>query len=277
MDLTKCGVSRSSQSEDTVVDINGVKLGGDNPLVIIAGPCAIEPEIDMVGLARILKSMGVHIVRGGCYKPRTSPHDFQGMGLEGLKRLKQAGTLIQIPTASEITKYGVIGEVMEHVDLPWIGSRNGVSYGLIEDIGEAAVEAGKPIMLKRSRSSDVDELIGAAEYLWASGCKQIAICLRGIKTYSETDTRNTLDVDDISEIKEKTHLPVIYDPSHATGRRDRIEEVAIRAVENGADGLMIECHPNPDEADCDSKQQIIPATLQEIIQVANRTYRGIRG
>lgn len=277
MSIETYKVSRSSKSEDTVVVVGDVKIGGNNPPVIMAGPCAIESVEHIIETAPHIKKAGADILRGGAYKPRSNPYSFQGLGVEGLKALEEAGRQIGMPTISEATEQDCIEEVNRHASMIQIGSRNGKSYGLIGKIGEAAARSGKPVLLKRAESATIPELLGAAEYLMNAGCNNIVLCLRGIRTFNETDTRYTIDVDDVPKLKEMTHLPIIYDPSHATGHREMIEDLAIEAIEKGADGLMIESHLDPDNAKCDADQQVTPTRLKEIIDNVRRTYNWLRG
>jgi len=236
--------------EPTVVKVKDVTIGGDN-LVIISGPCAIESRQQLLSTAHAIKKAGAHILRGGAYKPRTSPYAFQGLEEEGLKYMKEASEETGLPVICEVTSQNAIEAAVKYVDILQIGARNMQNFYLLKEAGKS----GLPVLLKRGLSATIEEWLNAAEYIIAEGNPNVVLCERGIRTF-ETATRNTLDVSAVPVIKEKSHLPIIVDPSHAAGVRAYVKPLAMSAVAAGADGLMIETHPNPEVALSDGPQSL---------------------
>ncbi|WP_279221019.1 3-deoxy-7-phosphoheptulonate synthase [Desulfofundulus salinus] len=252
-------VGRERQPQNTVIDLKTCRLG-DGQVVIIAGPCAVESEEQMLGLARTLKEMGVHILRGGAFKPRTSPYSFQGLGEEGLRILARARELTGLPVVTEVTDVRYLDMVLKYTDILQIGSRNMQNFDLLREVGRVQ----HPVLLKRGFAATIEEWLLAAEYILAGGNHKVILCERGIRTF-ETYTRNTLDINAIPAVKELSHLPVIADPSHGTGRRSLVAPVAKAAVAAGADGLMLEVHPCPQEALSDGPQSLFPEQLGRLM------------
>ena len=246
---------------DSVIDVDGIKVGGKEKIVVIGGPCSVEGEESIMRIAKEVKEAGGCMLRGGAYKPRTSPYSFQGMGLEGLKCMYKAKQAYNMPIVSELMDAEHIDEFVENVDIIQIGARNMQNFNLLKEVGKTKT----PVLLKRGMSSTIEEWLMSAEYIMAGGNENVILCERGIRTF-ETATRNTLDLSAVPVIKEKSHLPIIIDPSHATGKRDLVEPLAKAAMAVGADGLMIEVHNNPAKALCDGKQSIKPETFDEIMK-----------
>jgi 3-deoxy-7-phosphoheptulonate synthase len=244
--------SRTFRPENTVVKVNGSVIGGKE-VVVMAGPCTIESETQLFETARAVARAGAKVLRGGAYKPRTSPYAFQGMGIEGLKLLRAAGKEFGMGTISEVMEISQIESALEYVDIIQIGARNMQNFNLLSAVGQTR----KPVLLKRGMSATIQEWLLAAEYIMAGGNYQVILCERGIRTF-ETATRNTLDISAIPVIHKLSHLPVIVDPSHATGRRDKVMPMARASVAAGADGLLIEVHVDPDKALCDGPQSLYP-------------------
>ena len=253
-------VSRELYPKDTIVKIGNVPVGGGN-FTVIAGPCAIESEDQLQKTARIVKEYGGHCLRGGAFKPRTSPYSFQGLGLEGLKILQHASNRFNIPTVTEIIEVQDVKDVEKYASAFQIGARNMQNFRLLQAVGQSK----KPVLLKRGISATVNELLLAAEYIVAEGNPNVILCERGIRTY-ETATRNTLDLNAIPFIKEHCHLPVIVDPSHGTGVRSFVEPMAKAAAACGADGIIIEVHHNPKEALSDGQQTLFPEQFKQLIK-----------
>ena len=245
---------------DTIVDVNGSKVGGKY-LGIMAGPCSVESEKQIVEVAKAVKASGANFLRGGAFKPRTSPYSFQGLELEGLELLKIAKQETGLPIVTELMSTAYLDKFVEDVDVIQIGARNMQNFDLLKEVGKTQT----PILLKRGMSSTIEEWLMSAEYIMAGGNENVILCERGIRTF-ETATRNTLDLSAVPVIKEKSHLPIIIDPSHATGKRDLVEPLAKAAIAVGADGLMIEVHNNPAKALCDGNQSIKPETFDEIMK-----------
>ncbi|SDB94059.1 3-deoxy-D-arabinoheptulosonate-7-phosphate synthase /chorismate mutase [Pelagirhabdus alkalitolerans] len=243
-------VSRKRKAENTIVDINGAKFGGDEPQYIF-GPCAVETYSQVAQVAEQLKNKGMKIIRGGAFKPRTSPYDFQGLGFEGLDILKRVADEYDLAVVSEIVNPADMEEAAKYLDVIQIGARNMQNFELLK----AAGEVNKPIILKRGMSATVSDFINAAEYINSRGNGQIILCERGIRTY-ETSTRNTLDITSVPILKQETHLPVMVDVTHSTGRRDLLIPAAKAALAIGADGIMAEVHPDPAVALSDAQQQM---------------------
>ncbi len=243
-------VSREFHPEGTVVRVGGAELGGKK-FTVIAGPCAVESEEQVVAAAKAVKAAGAHILRGGAFKPRTSPYSFQGLGEEGLKLLALAREITGLPVVTEIVDVRHVDLVSEYADMLQVGARNMQNFLLLREIGLQQ----KPVMLKRGLSSTIEEMLMAAEYIVRGGNKNVVLCERGIRTF-ETATRNTLDLSAIPLVKETSHLPIIVDPSHATGKREIIAALSRGAMAVGADGIMVEMHPDPRAALCDGAQSL---------------------
>jgi 3-deoxy-7-phosphoheptulonate synthase len=236
--------------DDTVISIRGVEIGGGRP-VVMAGPCSVENEEMLFETARAVKQAGAHVLRGGAYKPRTSPYQFRGLGEEGLKMLAAASRQTGMPVITEVLTVRDVDLVAQYADILQIGARNMQNYILLEEAGRSA----KPVLLKRGMAGQIQEWLLCAEYIMAQGNRQVMLCERGIRTY-ETMTRNTFDINAIPLAKRLSHLPVIADPSHGTGHWYLVEPVAAASIAAGADGLIIEVHPNPDHALSDGAQSL---------------------
>ncbi len=254
-------VSRMFHPEDSVVEVAGIKIGGQEPIAIIGGPCSIEGQDQITRLAKEVKECGATLLRGGAYKPRTSPYAFQGMQTEGVLAIEAAGKQYGLPTVSELMDVDRVEEFEKHIDLVQIGARNMQNFSLLKAAGKMT----KPILLKRGLSNTIEEWLMAAEYIMASGNKNVILCERGIRTF-ETYTRNTLDLSVIPIVKKKTHLPIIIDPSHATGDWELVESMSLAAIAAGADGLMIEVHDEPECAWSDGAQSLKPNTFKEVLE-----------
>lgn len=258
-------VSRKVKKEDTVLDIDGVRIGGDAPPIIIAGPCSIESEEQMEQTAEYLAGKGVKILRGGAYKPRTSPYSFQGLGQEGLRLLQEAKDRTGLPIVTELMDVRQLDDVLEVADMIQLGARNMQNFDLLREVGRTNV----PVLLKRGLSATVEEWLLSAEYIAREGNQDIVLCERGIRTF-ETATRSTLDISAVPAAKQHTGLPVIVDPSHAAGKRDLILPMARAAVVAGADGLIVEVHPAPENALCDGPQALHAETFGEWVADVQR-------
>lgn len=245
-------VSREANGEGTVVQVRGVPIGGRD-ITLIAGPCAVENRDQMYLAASRLKEAGARILRGGTFKPRTSPYSFQGLEEDGLKLLAGAGAEYGLATVTEVIDLHSLETALKYVDMIQIGARNMQNFQLLREVGRA----GRPVLLKRGLSATVEEWLMAAEYIMSEGNGNIVLCERGIRTF-ETYTRNTLDLSAVPLVKGLSHLPVVVDPSHATGERRLVGPMARAAVAAGADGLMVEVHPEPQRALCDGKQSLTP-------------------
>jgi len=252
-------VSRDFQSEDTVVRVGSASVGG-GAFGVIAGPCSVESEEQMLETARAVKAAGATMLRGGAFKPRTSPYSFQGMGVEGLKLLRIAGDEVGLPVVTEVLDVRDAGTVAEYADVLQVGARNMQNFMMLEELGTMRL----PVLLKRGLSATIEELLSAAEYVLKGGNRDVILCERGIRTF-ETYTRNTLDLGAVSALKSLTHLPVIVDPSHASGRRELVAPMSRAAVAAGADGLMIEVHPDPERARCDGPQSLRPEQFASLM------------
>ena len=246
----KLASAQITHGERTVLDIGGRKVGGDN-FALIAGPCTVETREQTLETARVVRDAGATLLRGGAYKPRTSPYAFQGLGIEGLKLLAEAKAETGLPIVTELMDIGDLDPVLEVADVIQIGARNMQNYPLLAEVGRS----GCPALLKRGLSSTLDELLMAAEYILKEGNPNVMLCERGIRTF-ETAYRFTLDLMAVPVLKELSHLPVIVDPSHAAGRRDLVLPLSLAAAAVGADGIIVEVHPNPDEAICDGPQAL---------------------
>lgn len=255
--------NRKFHPEDTVVDVAGVKFG-DGSFQIIAGPCCIESESQVCEIAEDIKASGASILRGGAYKPRTSPYSFQGMGEEGLKLLMEAKKLTGLPVVTEVLDISQL-ELFKDVDMIQVGARNMQNYELLKELGEM----DKPVLLKRGSACTIEELLMGAEYILKGGNENVILCERGIRTF-ETATRNTLDISAIPVLKKKTHLPVIVDPSHGTGNASLVPPMALAAAAAGADGLMVEVHSMPEYALCDGPQAIKPEDFEKLVEMIEK-------
>ncbi|WDD97123.1 3-deoxy-7-phosphoheptulonate synthase [Thalassomonas actiniarum] len=243
-------VSRELQAHDSIISIGGVKVGGGK-FTVIAGPCSVEGQDQLFGVAEMIKDQGVPLLRGGAFKPRTSPYSFQGLGLEGLKLLKAAREQYQLPVVSEIIDPSDAELMHDYIDCYQIGARNMQNFRLLEAVGKQ----DKAVLLKRGMSATLEELLLAAEYIINAGNPNVILCERGIRTF-ETATRNTLDLNAVAYLKEKSHLPVFVDPSHGTGVKSLINPLSRAAVAVGADGIIVEAHLNPKEALSDGHQAL---------------------
>lgn len=256
--------SREYHPQDTHVEVSAGKrrvIIGQGYCTMIAGPCAVENRVDYLAVAEFLASSGAHILRGGLFKPRTSPYSFKGMGREGLKVLQEARELTELPVVSEVLDVRDLEALYPYVDIFQVGSRNMQNYALLEEMGQV----DKPVMLKRGLSATIEEWLLAAEYILSEGNSRIILCERGVRTF-EKYTRNTVDIGAVVLAKELTHLPVIVDPSHATGKWKMVIPVAKAAIAAGADGVMVEVHPEPDRALSDGKQSLTPENYQLLIR-----------
>ncbi len=249
----------SESSTRRTVIVGGHQVGRE--FVIIAGPCAVESEEQTLLTARLVKDAGAHLLRGGAFKPRTSPHDFQGLGNPALEILKKARRETGLPVVTEVMDARDIEEVSAAADLLQVGSRNMQNFTLLKELGRL----DKPVLLKRGMSATLSEWLSAADYILTGGNERVILCERGIRTF-ETTTRNTLDLSIVPAVKEVSSLPIIVDPSHATGRASLIRPMSLAAVAAGADGLLIEVHPDPAHAASDAEQQITPAAFAELAQ-----------
>lgn len=252
--------SRETKYENTIIKVNGVRIGSEE-IAIMAGPCAVENEDQVEKTAISVKKSGAKILRGGAFKPRTGPYSFEGLGKEGLKILRAAADRHGLAVITELMDVRDIDLVMEYADIIQIGARNMQNYALLNEVGNLK----KPVLLKRGLSSTITELLLAAERIMAKGNLEIMLCERGIRTF-EQETRNTFGLNSIPLIKELSHLPIIADPSHATGKRTLVPPMSRAAIAAGADGLIIEVHPQPDEALCDGDQSITTDTFEQLVK-----------
>jgi 3-deoxy-7-phosphoheptulonate synthase len=253
-------VSREVHPHDSVVSIGGVPVGGP-AFVIMAGPCAVEDRDQIFTTAAEVRSAGATVLRGGAFKPRTSPYAFQGLGVEGLKLLRDAGRAAGMPVVTEIVDTADLDAIVEHADCLQIGARNMQNFQLLKAVGGVK----KPVLLKRGMSARIEELLLAAEYVVAAGNEQVILCERGIRTF-DTYTRNTLDLNAVPYLKQKSHLPVVVDPSHGTGVRELVIPMAKAATACGADGLIVEVHHDPRVAKSDGQQSLYPEQLRRLIR-----------
>ncbi len=256
--------SRNFHPEDSVIKIKDVEIGG-NKIVMMAGPCSIESEDQIFRMAKVVKESGAQILRGGAFKPRTSPYSFQGLGEDGLKFIRAAADEYGLLVITEVMQISQIDLVTQYSDILQIGARNMQNFSLLKELGNA----GKPVMLKRGLSATIEEWLMSAEYILASGNKDVILCERGIRTF-EKYTRNTFDLSAIPVVHKKSHLPVIADPSHATGLRDQVPPMARAAVAAGADGLMIEIHDDPEHAFSDGPQALLPDEFISLTKELNK-------
>ncbi len=244
-------VSRDFSPENTVVTIGELKVGEGCPPVIMAGPCPVESEEQVFSTAELVKKAGAHILRGGAFKPRTGPHNFQGLGEEGLKMLSEAGKANDMPVVTEVMRIGQLDLVCKYADILQIGARNMQNFDLLKEVGKI----DRPVLLKRGMCATIDEFLAAAEYILVAGNSRVILCERGIRTF-ETATRNTMDLAVVPLIKEKSHLPIIVDPSHATGKSSLVTPMAVAGIIVGAHGVMVEVHPQPECALSDGLQSL---------------------
>jgi 3-deoxy-7-phosphoheptulonate synthase len=250
--------SRTFKKEDTVVDVGGVKVGGPE-VVLMAGPCTIESREQVDAIAPLVKAAGARVMRGGAFKPRTSPYAFQGMGEEGLRFIRDAASRHGLLVVSEVMDRSQIAMMSEYVDILQVGARNMQNFDLLKDLGKTR----KPVLLKRGLAATIEELLLSAEYILSGGNTQVILCERGIRTF-ERATRNTLDISAIPVLKSLSHLPIVVDPSHAVGIRDKVPPVARASVAAGCDGLLIEVHNQPEKALCDGAQSLLPEQMAQL-------------
>ncbi len=262
-------VSRDQHPDDSVIRVGNIAFGGSK-VIVMSGPCAVESREQVMAAAEFMSSIGVPVLRGGAYKPRTSPYSFQGMGVEGLKILAEARERYGVLTVTEAVDHESLGHVAEWADIVQIGARNMQNFELLK----AAGQSGKPVLLKRGLAATIDEWLMAAEYVAAHGNPNIILCERGIRTY-ETKTRNTLDISAIPVIKQLSHLPVVVDPSHAAGQWQWVASLARAGVAAGADGLIVEAHPNPAEALSDGPQSLNFRHLDELVAQVRQVARAV--
>ena len=262
--------SREWHPDDTIIELAGTKIG-NGTLTIMAGPCAIEGRDMMIETAKAVARAGATILRGGAYKPRTSPYAFQGLGVEGLRYLADASKETGLPTITEVMEPSQVEVVAKHSDILQVGTRNMQNYSLLTAVGKA----GKPVMLKRGYGATIEEWLMAAEYIVSSGQPNVILCERGIRTF-ETYTRNTLDLTAVPLLHHLTHLPVIVDPSHATGKRWLVRPMAMAAVAAGADGIMVEVHPRPDEAKSDGEQSLTFDQFGDMASALRKIHEEVR-
>jgi 3-deoxy-7-phosphoheptulonate synthase len=253
-------VSREVKPDKTVVNVLGTPVGGDE-LALCAGPCSVESREQILAAARAVKSAGAHLLRGGAYKPRTSPYAFQGLGEEGLRYLAEAREETGLGIVTEAIDVETFDLVEEFADCIQIGARNMQNFSLLRRAGRAR----KPVLLKRGMSSTLEEFLMAAEYILSEGNYQVILCERGVRTFAD-HTRNTLDLSVVPAVQKLSHLPIIVDPSHGTGKRDKVHPMALAAVAAGASGLIVEVHPNPDRALSDGYQSLFPDQFQELAE-----------
>ena len=253
-------VSRDFHPEDTIIDAGGIKIGG-NEIIVMAGPCAVENLEQLREAAASVKKYGAKFLRGGAFKPRTSPYDFQGLGEDGLKLLKRVGEEFNLKIVTEIVDKDDIELFCHYADILQVGARNMQNFQMLKALGKCS----KPILLKRGLSATISEWLNAAEYIMSGGNEQVIFCERGIRTY-ETFTRNTLDLSAVAAVKELSHLPIVVDPSHGTGRWKMVAPMARAAIAAGADGLIIEVHPHPEKALSDGDQSLTPDAFKDLMQ-----------
>jgi 3-deoxy-7-phosphoheptulonate synthase len=258
-------VSRDFHPRNTIVRVGGIEIGEGRCPVVVAGPCAVESEDQIVRTAKAVKKAGAKLLRGGAFKPRTGPHTFQGLREEGLKLLAKAGKLTGLPIVTEVMSPDNVGLVAEYADLLQVGARNMQNFDLLRELGKIR----KPVLLKRGMSATVEEFLAAAEYILAEGNPHVILCERGIRTF-ETATRNTLDLALVPLVKEMTHLPVMVDPSHATGRRSLVPPMTKAALVAGAHGVLVEVHPEPEKALSDGPQSLTFAGFDRLMEEVHR-------
>ncbi|MBI2618530.1 MAG: 3-deoxy-7-phosphoheptulonate synthase [Ignavibacteriales bacterium] len=251
--------SRAFKRDGTIVDVGGVKIG-EKGVVVTAGPCSVESETQIFTIAENVAKSGARILRGGAFKPRTSPYSFQGLGEEGLKHLRAAGDAFKLKVVTEVMDKSQIGLVEKYADILQVGARNMQNFTFLKELGKAS----KPVLLKRGLSATIEEWLMSAEYILSGGNQNVILCERGIRTF-ETATRNTLDISAIPVIQKKSHLPIIADPSHGIGIRDKVIPMARACVAAGADGIMVEVHHDPDHAKSDGAQSLFPEQFDQMM------------
>lgn len=256
-------VDRKNHPEDTVIEVGGQRIGGEH-FTVIAGPCSVESEEQIIEVAKAVKASGAHFLRGGAFKPRTSPYDFQGMRSKGIELLLKAKEKTGLPIVTEIMNGNHL-PLFEEVDIIQVGARNMQNFELLKELGKL----DKPILLKRGLANTIQEWLMSAEYIMAGGNQKVILCERGIRTF-ETYTRNTLDLSAVPMLQKLSHLPVIVDPSHATGLGELVPPMALAATASGASGLMIEVHNNPDLALCDGAQSLSPSAFDSLMKKVNK-------
>ncbi len=261
--------SRDFHPDDSIIKLNGLAIGG-SPIVLMAGPCSVESREQLRETAAAIKAAGAHILRGGAFKPRTSPYAFQGLGLKGLELLREARDEFHLPIVTEVLSPQDVTLVAQYADILQIGARNMQNFALLRAVGEMQ----KPVLLKRGMMSTIEELLMAAEYILAHGNTRVILCERGIRTF-ETATRNTFDINAIPMLKTLTHLPVIADPSHGTGKWELVTPIARAAIAAGADGLIVEVHPDPARALSDGAQSLTPKRFAEMVAQVRRIAEAI--
>ena len=252
-------VGRTFKPQDTVVDIAGVPVGGPE-VIVMAGPCSVESREQVTAAARSVVLAGARVLRGGAYKPRTSPYSFQGLGEEALRWMREVADATGMAVISEIMDPRTLESMLRYVDCLQVGARNMQNFDLLKELGRVR----RPVLLKRGMSATIEEWLLSAEYVLAGGNGQVILCERGIRTF-ESATRNTLDISAIPVVKKRSHLPIVVDPSHGTGRRDKVIPMARAAVAAGADGLLIEVHPDPERALCDGAQSLFPEQFERLM------------
>src|SRR5262245_4765121 len=260
-------VSRDLKHDDTVVQVGGVSIGGGEP-AIIAGPCAVESAEQTISIAELVSSCGVKLFRGGAFKPRTSPYSFQGLGEDGLKILAEARDRFGLKIVTEVLDTETADLVEEYADIMQVGARNMQNFSLLRRVGQAH----KPVMLKRGMSATLDELLLAAEYIMAEGNYNVVLCERGVRTFAD-HTRNTLDLSIVPAVQTRSHLPIIVDPSHGTGKRNKVIPLARAAIAVGADGIMVEVHTHPEQALSDGPQALLPEMFKQLVTEVQAIHR----
>lgn len=261
--------SREFNPIDTIVKVGNLEAGGKR-IIIMAGPCAVESRSRLLEIAKAVKDSGARILRGGAFKPRTSPYSFQGLGEEGLKYLAEAREATGLLVVTEVMDTQDVGMVAEYADIMQIGARNMQNFNLLKEVGKCK----KPVLLKRGMSATIKELLMSAEYIMSRGNYNIILCERGIRTFEDA-TRNTIDISAVPLIEELSHLPIIVDPSHGTGRRSLVKPVSKAAIAAGADGLLIEVHTHPEEALSDGAQSLLPEDFRELMEEVSRVAEGV--
>ena len=257
----------NGERKRTEINVGGVAIGRD--FLVIAGPCSVESEEQILSAAESVKAAGANMLRGGTYKPRTSPYSFQGLGRTGLIYLKNAGGKVGLPVITEVIDTRDVYLISEYSDVLQIGTRNMQNFSLLVEVGKAK----KPVLLKRGMYSTIEEWLYSAEYIMQAGNPNVILCERGIRSVDTVQTRNTLDLGAVAAVKKLTHLPVIVDPSHATGRSDLIVPMSLSAILSGCDGLTIEVHPSPPDALCDSAQQLTPSEFEALMRDVEKTLK----
>jgi len=256
--------SRELKAENTVVSVGGVKIGAGN-IVMIAGPCAVESREQTLRIAEKVAARGAHILRGGAYKPRTSPYSFQGLGEDGLEILAEAREQFGLPVVSEVVDPATVPVAAQYLDMIQIGTRNMQNFTLLKEIGKL----GKPVLMKRGMSATLDETLMSAEYLMSHGTNDVIVCERGVRTFA-SHARNTLDVSVIPAFKKLSHLPIIIDPSHSSGNRDSVIPMGLAGIGAGADGLLVDVHDDPEHALVDGPQALLPEKFAELMDLVGR-------